>query len=118
MTVRIPTSMDGRSSEVWTVDFRETAPALANKTMYSKDPTDARFGGLSIGVPGEVRGLEEAHKRWGSLPWGRLVQPSVELAAGWKVGRELAKRINVCSSIFFRCRPPPPSVCRTHWPKF
>jgi gamma-glutamyltranspeptidase/glutathione hydrolase/leukotriene-C4 hydrolase len=95
MAVRVPTSKDGRSSEVWTVDFRETAPALANKTMYNKDPTKARFGGLSVGIPGEVRGLEEAHKRWGNLPWERLVRPSVELAAGFKVGRELAKRINV-----------------------
>lgn len=95
MTVRVPTSKDGGSSEVWTIDFRETAPAFANKTMYNKDPAKARFGGLSVGIPGEVRGLEEAHKRWGNLPWERLVQPSVELAAGWKVGRELAKRINV-----------------------
>jgi gamma-glutamyltranspeptidase/glutathione hydrolase/leukotriene-C4 hydrolase len=95
MTVRIPTSKDGRSSEVWTVDFRETAPALSEKTMYNNDPTKAKFGGLAVGVPGEVRGLEEAHKRWGSLPWERLVQPSVEIAEGWKVGRELARRINV-----------------------
>jgi len=99
MVVRIPTSNDGKSSEVWTVDFRETAPALANKTMYIKDPLKARFGGLAVGVPGEVRGLEEAHKRWGSLTWERLVQPSVELAAGWKVGKELASRINVRLSV-------------------
>lgn len=98
MTVRVPTSKDGKSSEVWTVDFRETAPALANKTMYIDDPANSRFGGLSVGIPGEVRGLEEAHKRWGSLPWERLVRPSVELAAGWKVGKELAGRINVGSS--------------------
>jgi gamma-glutamyltranspeptidase/glutathione hydrolase/leukotriene-C4 hydrolase len=117
MTVRIPTSVDGRSSEVWTVDFRETAPILANKTMYSKDPADARFGGLSIGVPGEVRGLEEAHKRWGSLTWERLVQPSVELAAGWKVGRELAKRINVCPSLFPAVSNRKSFARRTHWPK-
>ena len=95
MTVRVPTSNDGKSSEVWTVDFRETAPALANKTMYIEDPTSSKFGGLAVGIPGEVRGLEEAHKRWGSLPWERLVRPSVELAAEWKVGKELAKRINV-----------------------
>jgi len=99
MTVRFPSSKDGKSSEAWTVDFRETAPALANKTMYIKDPTKAKFGGLAVGTPGEVRGLEEAHKRWGTLPWERLVRPSVELAAGCKVGRELAKRINVRLSI-------------------
>ena len=97
MTVRVPTSEDGKSSEVWTVDFRETAPALANKTMYIDNPTSSAFGGLAVGIPGEVRGLEEAHKRWGSLPWERLVRPSVELAAGWKVGKELARRINVRS---------------------
>lgn len=95
MVVRIPTSKDGKSSEVWTVDFREIAPALANRTMYIKDPIKSKFSGLAVGVPGEIRGLEEAHKRWGTLSWERLVQPSVELAAGWKVGKELAKRINV-----------------------
>lgn len=109
MTVRVPTSKDKGSSEIWTIDFRETAPALANKTMYNNDPTKARFGGLSVGIPGEVRGLEVVHKRWGSLPWERLVQPSVELAAGWKVGRELSKRINVRS--FIRC-----FVVRRHKP--
>ena len=102
MVVRVPTSKDGKSSEVWAVDFRETAPALANKTMYIEDPTKSKFGGLAVGVPSEVRGLEEAYKRWGTLPWERLVQPSVELAAGWKVGKELAKRINVRSSVILQ----------------
>jgi gamma-glutamyltranspeptidase/glutathione hydrolase/leukotriene-C4 hydrolase len=101
MTVRVPTSKDGKSSEVWIVDFRETAPALANKTMYIKDPAKSKFGGLAVGVPGEVRGLEEAHKRWGSLPWERLVRPSTELAAGCEVGKELAKRINVSLFVVF-----------------
>ena len=99
MVVRIPTSKDGSSSEVWTVDFREIAPALANNTMYTNDPIKSKLGGLAVGVPGEVRGLEEAHKRWGTLPWERLVLPSVELAAGWKVGKELAKRMNVRLSL-------------------
>jgi len=99
MVVRVPTSKDGRSSEVWTADFREAAPALANKTMYLEDPIKSKFGGLAVGIPGEVRGLEEAHKRWGKLHWERLVRPSVELAAGWKVDKELAKRINVRSSV-------------------
>jgi gamma-glutamyltranspeptidase / glutathione hydrolase / leukotriene-C4 hydrolase len=82
MTVRIPPSSQNLSSEVWTVDFRETAPALANTTMYKHDPTLSMFGGLAVGVPSELRGLEEAHRRWGKLPWSRLVQPSVELASG------------------------------------
>lgn len=94
MTVRVPR---GGVSEVYTIDFRETGPALSNETMYIGRPETSRLGGLSVGVPGELRGLEEAHRRWGSLPWKYLVQPSVELAKGWKVDTELAKRITVCS---------------------
>ncbi|KAH8083772.1 gamma-glutamyltranspeptidase [Cristinia sonorae] len=92
MTVRVPVN---GSSEVFTVDFRETAPALSNKTMYAKDPLSAAFGGLAVGIPGELRGLEEAHKRWGSLPWNDLVQPSIQLARGWAVPAELARRIQM-----------------------
>ncbi|KIM40159.1 hypothetical protein M413DRAFT_172695 [Hebeloma cylindrosporum] len=93
MTVRIPPANSSAKSEVYTIDFRETAPALANTTMYRADPQSAALGGLAVGVPGEVRGLEEAHRRWGSLPWKRLVEPSVALAAGWEVDKELGKRI-------------------------
>jgi hypothetical protein len=95
MTVRIPPSSEGGSSEVKTIDFRETAPKFANSTMYKGDPMAARFGGLAVGVPGEIRGLQEAHQRWGKLPWARLVQPSVDLAAEWTVDRELAHRLQV-----------------------
>lgn len=53
------------------------------------------YGGLSVGVPSELRGLEEAHRRWGKLSWRKIVQPSVSLACGWTVDRELGKRIPV-----------------------
>lgn len=43
-------------------------------------------GGLAIGVPGEVKGLEEAWRMFGRLPWAELVQPSIEIARnGFKV---------------------------------
>ena len=95
MTVRLPPSSLNASSEVYTIDFREMAPAASNNTMFVEEPMKALFGGLSVGVPGELRGLEEAHKRWGSLPWKTLVQPSVELARGWKMQRELSERIRL-----------------------
>src|SRR6266550_9192797 len=98
MTVRIPRG-SGKASEAWTIDFRETAPRLANSTMFNDDPLSAMFGGLSVGVPGEMRGLQEAHRRWGKLPWKKLVGPSIALAKGWKVDKELERRILVsCSS--------------------
>ncbi|KAK1236345.1 hypothetical protein PQX77_000423 [Marasmius sp. AFHP31] len=93
MTVRIPTNSSNNTSEVWSIDFRERAPALANSTMYSATSNSSQFGGLSSGVPGEIRGLEELHKRWGSLPWKALFQPAIELAEGYKIGPELAKRV-------------------------
>lgn len=101
MTVRIPPISENASSEVWTIDFREMAPAKSNTTMYVNNPAASRYGGLSAGVPGEVRGLYEAHSRWGSMPWSRLVQPSVHLAAGWPVGKELGKNLQVSVTAFF-----------------
>jgi gamma-glutamyltranspeptidase / glutathione hydrolase / leukotriene-C4 hydrolase len=95
MTVRVPPSSPDHRSEVYTIDYRETAPALANASMYVKFPDSSRFGGLAVAVPGELRGLEEAHRRWGTLPWKRLVWPSVSLAEGWEVDKELGKRIPV-----------------------
>ncbi|EDR01952.1 uncharacterized protein LACBIDRAFT_310211 [Laccaria bicolor S238N-H82] len=93
MTVRIPSSSPGKASDMYTIDFKETAPSLANATMYVGTPESSKFGGLAVGVPGELRGLEEAHRRWGTLSWKRLIEPSIALAQGWKVDRELAKRI-------------------------
>ncbi|KAJ7703213.1 gamma-glutamyltranspeptidase [Mycena rosella] len=93
MTIRVPPANSSEASEVFTIDFRETAPALANTTMYPPHSNTSQFGGLSVGVPGEIRGLEEAHRRWGSLPWKTLVEPSVALASGWRVQKELAQRI-------------------------
>ncbi|GBE81194.1 Gamma-glutamyltranspeptidase 1 [Sparassis crispa] len=95
MTVRIPPSSPNASSEVYSIDFREAAPAAANSTMYVNNPIASLIGGLAVGVPGELRGLQEAHKRWGSLPWSTLVHPSVEAAKGWRVPKELARRIHM-----------------------
>ncbi|KAF8345813.1 gamma-glutamyltranspeptidase [Amanita rubescens] len=80
MTVRIPRGR-GQKSEAWTIDFRETAPRLANSTMFIADPSLARSG--------------EAHRRWGRLPWKKFVEPGIALAKGWRVGPELELRMQL-----------------------
>jgi gamma-glutamyltranspeptidase/glutathione hydrolase/leukotriene-C4 hydrolase len=72
--------------------------------MYKDDPKSSMFGGLSVAVPGELRGFAEAHRRWGALPWKRLVEPSVNLARGWNVDKELGKCIPVSPlPLFQKC---------------
>ena len=38
-------------------------------------------GYLAPGVPGTVRGMALAHKRFGKLPWKDVVMPAADLAA-------------------------------------
>ncbi|KAG6904204.1 hypothetical protein DXG01_011764, partial [Tephrocybe rancida] len=99
MTVRIPPSSAKGASEVVTIDFREVAPALANASMFHNSTDLSRYGGLSVGVPGEVLGLEEAYHRWAKLPWKMLIQPSIDLAKGWKIDRELGRRMSLYSQL-------------------
>lgn len=76
------------------IDARETAPLNSSKTMFDGNQTLAREGGLSIAVPGELRGYAEAHKRFGSLPWEELIKPSIQLCThGFKVSAHLAKHL-------------------------
>ena len=75
------------------VDFRETAPAKATATMF--EPKESVRTTKGVGVPGTVAGLELAHKRWGKLPWARLVEPAVTLARnGFPVEKSLAASLN------------------------
>ncbi|SJX66047.1 related to gamma-glutamyltransferase [Sporisorium reilianum f. sp. reilianum] len=107
MIIRDPTPCFDKHSKSYdcvehtTIDFRETAPAAANKTMYVGRVPKAQFGGLAVGVPGELRGLQEAHKRYGKLAWKRLVQPSIELAKAATVSKELARRLSYFGEFMF-----------------
>ena len=84
------------SDETIAIDYREMAPPRASRDMFldedgDVDPARARYSHLSSGVPGTVAGLWEAHQRYGSMPWKRLVQPAVDLARnGIVVSHDLA----------------------------
>lgn len=57
----------------------------------------------SVAVPGLLRGLEEAHRRFGRLPWRELVAPAVELArSGVEVGRQQAFLHEILAAILQR----------------
>lgn len=73
--------------EVVTLDFRESAPAAARRDMFLDErgraiPGASLVGPLASGVPGSPAGLHELHRRFGKLPWRRVVEPARSLAAG------------------------------------
>jgi gamma-glutamyltranspeptidase/glutathione hydrolase len=73
---------DGRTTFI---DFREKAPHKATRNMYlDADGTmtrDSLIGWRAAGVPGTVRGLELAQKKYGKQTWAELLQPAIELAS-------------------------------------
>ncbi len=73
------------------LDFREKAPSAASADMFLDAEgrvTDAGVvGHLAAGVPGSVAGMEEAWRRFGTLPWSDLLQPAIRLARdGFVIG--------------------------------
>jgi len=91
---------DGRSGVMTTIDGREMAPASASATRFlTREGKPMAFsaafpGGLSVGVPGNIRLMAAAHRRWGKLPWRRLFDPAIRLAdKGFIVSDRLAESI-------------------------
>lgn len=91
---------DGASNALTTLDGRETAPNAATPSLFLKpDGTPLKFfdavvGGRSVGTPGTLKLLAEAHRRYGALPWARLFDPAIKLAEhGFVVSPRLAQLI-------------------------
>ena len=75
------------------IEYRETAPAAAHKTMFKKGETP--YSHRVVGVPGTVRGMALAHQKFGKLPWKEVVMPAVALAAkGFVLDAHHAKSLN------------------------
>ncbi|MGH2556825.1 MAG: gamma-glutamyltransferase, partial [Actinomycetota bacterium] len=70
---------------VTTIDHRETAPAAMRPDSFWEGGaplsfSDARWSGLSAGVPGTVRGWEEALDRFGTMKFRDLLRPATRVA--------------------------------------
>lgn len=77
---------------------RETAPALVHDKIFlnedgsAKSFKDAVKGGLSVGVPGLLKALKEAHSSYGNIEWKDLFTPAILLA---KNGFDIDHRLHV-----------------------
>ena len=86
-----------KDKKSFALDFRETAPQASRKELYMKDgkavPSLSLTGALAVAVPGEVAGLIEARKRFGTLSLATLVAPAIKLASdGFSAGCDTANR--------------------------
>ncbi len=87
---------DGRTT---TIDHRETAPAAMRPDAFIEggqalafDP--ARYSGLSAGVPGTVRGWQEALRRYGTFTLARALRPGIRVAReGFTVDATFARQV-------------------------
>ena len=67
------------------LDYRERAPINSTSDMYLDENMEiidglSMIGGLSVGVPGTIAGIFEAHERHGTLTINELISPVIELA--------------------------------------
>lgn len=77
--------LDDGKGKIETIDGRETAPAAATPHWFEVNGNvlsvpQAIPGGLSVGVPGNVRLMEMAHRNHGKLAWKTLFGPAIRLA--------------------------------------
>jgi len=82
------------------LDFREKAPIEATKDMYLDEDGNvnsdtSKLGALAVGIPGTIAGLFEVHKKFGSLPFEKLIDPAIKLANnGVVVTKKQAESLN------------------------
>lgn len=91
-----------KENALTTFDGRETAPLAAKADMFLKEDgqpmrwIDAVVGGRSVGVPGVLHALYQAHQLHGKLPWAVLFEDVIKLAEnGFIVSPRLEKLVGI-----------------------
>jgi gamma-glutamyltranspeptidase/glutathione hydrolase len=73
------------NGSVTTIDGRETAPAAMHPTSFWENGTplpfnDARYSGLSVGVPGTVEAWVDALNEFGTMSLAEVLAPAIHVA--------------------------------------
>lgn len=89
---------DASSRRITAFNGRETAPAGADPRMFLDENGrplprgTATTSGRATGVPGAMRMLEVAHRKYGQLPWSETFPYAIRLAEdGFEVSRRLTR---------------------------
>ena len=91
-----------KNLQTFVIDSRETAPEAATPDMFldtSNTPTPFPFSlrstsGIAVGVPGMLRGIDLALKKWGTISLSEALSPAISLAEnGIRVSSRLAESI-------------------------
>lgn len=88
-----------KDKRVISIDHRETAPACASATIFTEHGDEmsfdkAKMSGLSVGVPGTVRGWYEALSRFGTKDFKHVLAPAIAIAEKGFVIDENFHRLN------------------------
>ena len=82
------------------LDYRERAPINSTRDMYLDQNNNiieglSMIGGLSVGIPGTIAGIFEAHEKFGTLSIEEIITPVIDLAKnGVIVTENQMNRIN------------------------
>jgi gamma-glutamyltranspeptidase/glutathione hydrolase len=85
------------------IDSRETAPAAMGADSFTGLTTfeQQRVSGMSVGVPGTVRGWQVALRRFGTWPLRRVLQPGIRAARrGFVVDQTFFDQTDAAKAIF------------------
>ncbi|MGB9991398.1 gamma-glutamyltransferase [Pseudoduganella rhizocola] len=89
-----------RDKRVITIDHREMAPAGFKPTVFTENGAEMDFekvvaSGMSVGVPGTVRGWHEALDRYGKMNFRQVLAPAIKVASeGFRINANFAHLID------------------------
>lgn len=84
------------------IDFRELSPSKIDPKLF-KSELDSKIGGLSIAIPGELKGLYHLFnwKGSGKIKWGQLLNPIITLGEnGWHIDEVLSATLKLYEDYF------------------